>query len=105
MKPQTDSPCRHLRLCLWLVAAFRHLVPRRLRADWSQEWKAELVHHFQTLERDALAVGRLPDRRMPRPPGPWEILLRTLGAFWHALWLRRQEWSVDTMFQDLRFAA
>ncbi len=30
------------RFWLWLIALLGVIVPRRLRADWRQEWEAEL---------------------------------------------------------------
>ncbi len=43
MKPMAGL--RHttrFRLWLWLIRAAGVIVPRRLRADWRQEWEAEL---------------------------------------------------------------
>ena len=31
-----------LRLAFWLIRLIGVIVPRRLRADWRQEWEAEL---------------------------------------------------------------
>ncbi|HKQ75172.1 MAG TPA: ABC transporter permease [Blastocatellia bacterium] len=67
-------------------------MPRRLRADWRQEWEAELQRHEQLLaEWDKL------DRR-----NRLALLWHSLGAFMDALWLqpRRME---DEMLQDLRY--
>ena len=36
------------RFWLWLIAFVGVIVPRRLRADWRQEWEAEL-HHREAL--------------------------------------------------------
>jgi len=33
---------RTFRVWLWLIALIGVVVPRRLRADWRQEWEAEL---------------------------------------------------------------
>lgn len=80
----------------WLIK-FVHLigviVPRKLRADWRQEWEAELRHReLLFAEWDKLDWRTRLD-----------LLRRSLGAFWDALLLqpRRME---DEMFQDLRFA-
>jgi putative ABC transport system permease protein len=68
------------------------IVPRRFRADWKQEWEAELRH------RELLLAN-------------WDnlnwttklaLLRRSLGAFWDALLLQPQRLE-DEMFQDLRF--
>ncbi len=78
----------HLRL----IAFVGVLVPRRLRADWRQEWEAELQH------REALLAEW--DRLN------WQtklnLLWRSTSAFWDALWLQPKRWE-DDMFQDLRF--
>jgi len=77
---------------LWLIRVIGVLVPRRLRADWRQEWEAELQYReTQLAQWDKL------DRRAKLP-----LLWHSLGAFADALWLqpRRME---DEMFQDLRF--
>jgi hypothetical protein len=70
------------------------IVPLRLRADWRQEWEAELRYRETMLaEWDRLN---------------WQTKLdlwrRSLGALWDALLLqpRRVE---DEMFQDLRYGA
>src|SRR5262245_7963139 len=68
------------------------IVPRRFRARFRQEWEAELEYREESLAR----WDRL-DRR-----GKLELLWRSLGAFWDALWLQRRRWE-DDMIQDLRF--
>jgi predicted permease len=77
---------------LWLIALAGVIVPRRLRADWRQEWEAELR------SREALLADwdRLDWRNK------FDLLRRSVGAFWDALCLqpRRQE---DEMFQDIRY--
>jgi putative ABC transport system permease protein len=85
---------RYKKPYLWLIHMIGVLVPRRLRADWRQEWEAELYY------REELLAGwdRLDWRNK------FDLLLRSAGAFWDALLLqpRRME---DEMFQDLRFGA
>src|SRR5262245_11491776 len=79
---------------LWLIQFIGLIVPQRLRADWRQEWEAELQYREGLLaEWDNL------DRR-----NKLALLWHGLGAFMDALWLqpRRME---DEMFQDLRFGA
>jgi len=34
----------HFRFWLWLIRVIGVIVPRRLRADWRQEWEAELQY-------------------------------------------------------------
>src|SRR5262245_42380376 len=85
---------RTFRFWLWLIKLVGVIVPRRLRADWRQEWEAELRYREGLLaEWDNL------DWR-----NKLALLWHGLGAFMDALWLqpRRME---DEMFQDLRFGA
>jgi predicted permease len=77
---------------LWLIKFVGVIVPRRFRADWRQEWEAELRYRETLLaEWDKL------DRR-----NKLSLLWHSLGAFADALWLqpRRME---EEMFQDLRY--
>ncbi|MGH9935733.1 MAG: ABC transporter permease [Blastocatellia bacterium] len=68
------------------------IVPRRLRADWRQEWEAELRHREELLAK----WDRLDWR------AKLDLLRRSTSAFWDALWLQPKRWE-DEMFQDLRF--
>jgi putative ABC transport system permease protein len=80
------------RFWLWLVALIGVIVPRRLRADWRQEWEAELRHRETLLtEWDNLNWKTKLD-----------LLRRSVGAFWDALLLQPKRLE-DEMFQDLRF--
>src|SRR5262245_61182263 len=79
---------------LWLIAMIGVIVPRRLRADWRQEWEAELRHR----ERLLAEWDRLDWRNK------LELLRRSASAFWDALVLQPQRWE-DEMFQDLRYGA
>src|SRR5262249_36962870 len=80
------------RLHLWLIAMIGVIVPRRLRADWRQEWEAELRHRETLLtEWDNLNWKTKLD-----------LLRRSVGAFWDALLLQPKRLE-DEMFQDLRF--
>src|SRR5262245_833567 len=80
------------RFWLWLIALIGVIVPRRLRADWRQEWEAELRYRERLLaEWDRL------DRR-----SKLELLRRSASAFWDALCLQPERWE-DEMFQDLRY--
>jgi predicted permease len=75
----------------WFINFIGVIVPRRLRADWRQEWEAELRH------REALLAEW--DRLN------WQnklgLLWRSTSAFWDALWLQPKRWE-DDMIQDLR---
>src|SRR5215813_12728245 len=79
---------------IWLIRFIGVIVPRRFRARFRQEWVAELEYREETLAR----WDRLNWR------SKLELLWRSLGAFWDALWLQRQRWE-DEMIQDLRFGA
>jgi predicted permease len=82
----------YLKPHLWLIRFIGVIVPRRFRARFRQEWEAELEHREELLAR----WDRLNWRNK------FELLWRSLGAFWDALWLQRQRWE-DEMMQDLRF--
>src|SRR6185436_7128792 len=80
------------RFWLWLIRVIGVLVPRRLRADWRQEWEAELCYRELLLaEWDKLDWQNKLD-----------LLRRSLGAFWDALRLQPKRLE-DEMFQDLRY--
>jgi putative ABC transport system permease protein len=82
------------RFWLWLIRVIGVIVPRRLRADWRQEWEAELQYR-ETLLAEWDRLGRR---------NKLALLWHSVGAFADALWLqpRRME---DEMFQDLRYGA
>jgi predicted permease len=84
---------RRFRFWYWLIRAVGVIVPRKLRADWRQEWEAELHYREMLLSQwDNLNwLTKL------------DLLWRSLGAFWDALRLQPQRLE-DEMFQDLRFA-
>src|SRR5262249_15492118 len=76
----------------WLMALVGSIVQRRLRADWRQEWEAELRYRENLLSQwDRLNwKSRL------------NLCNRSLGAFGDALWLQQLRLE-DQMFQDLRY--
>ncbi len=79
---------------LWLIQFIGVIVPRRLRADWRQEWEAELRCREELLDEwDKL------DWR-----NKLDLLRRSVGAFWDALCLQPRRLE-DEMFQDLRYGA
>ena len=82
----------HLKLHLWLISGLGVIVPRRLRADWRQEWEAELR------KRELL----LADWDRLNFTTKLDLVRRSLGAFWDALWLQQLRLE-DEMFQDLRY--
>src|SRR5687768_7914041 len=85
---------RASRFRLWLIRFIGVIVPRRLRADWRQEWEAELRYREALLEEWERLGWR----------GRVDLLWRSTSAFWDALWLQRSRLE-DEMFQDLRFGA
>src|SRR5262245_3038984 len=78
------------RFWLWLILVIGVIVPRRLRADWRQEWEAELRYR----ERMLAQWDRLDWRNK------LELLRRSASAFWDALCLQPERWE-DEMIQDL----
>ena len=78
----------------WLIRFIGMIVPRRFRARFHQEWEAELEYREAMLAKwDKL------DWR-----NKLELLRRSLGAFWDALWLQPKRLE-DEMIQDLRYGA
>ena len=78
---------------LWPITFIGVIVPGRLRADWRQEWQAELRH------REALLAEW--DQLNWRTK--LNLVWRSAGAFWDALWMQTYRWE-DAMFQDIRYA-
>src|SRR5499426_811318 len=77
---------------LSLIHAVGVIVPRRLRADWRKEWEAELRSREMLLaEWDNLNWKT-----------KFDLLRRSLGAFWDALLLQPRRLE-DEMFQDMRY--
>jgi predicted permease len=77
---------------LRLIRLIGVIVPRRLRADWRQEWEAELQWREQQLAEWDKLNGR----------NKLALLWHSAGAFADALWLQPKRME-DEMFQDLRF--
>ena len=77
---------------LWVISLVSRIVPRRFRADWKQEWDAEL------LARESRLARWTPSDRT----GRWDLLRRSLGAFRDALWLQPRRLE-EECFQDLRY--
>ena len=67
-------------------------MPRRLRADWRQEWESELRYREMLLAEWAKLNW---STRL-------ELCWRSLGALVDALWIQRAR-SEDEMFQDIRY--
>lgn len=82
------------RFWLWLIRLIGVIVPRRLRADWRQEWEAELRHR-ELLLADWDRLNWKTKR---------DLSYRSLGAFWDAVMLQPARLE-DDMLQDLRYGA
>jgi predicted permease len=87
-----STPTTRFRFWRWLIRFVGLIVPRRLRADWRQEWEAELQWREQQLaEWDRLGTKN-----------KLALLWYSAGAFADALWLQPKRWE-DEMIRDLRF--
>ncbi len=75
-----------------LIRIIGVIVPSRLRADWHQEWEAEL-HYRETL---------LADWDNLNARNKLDLVRHSLGALMDALWLQPKRWE-DEMIQDLRY--
>ncbi|HKA22580.1 MAG TPA: ABC transporter permease [Blastocatellia bacterium] len=92
MSPAELNPKPLRKPHLWLIAILGVIIPRRLRADWRQEWEAELIKRESMLTQwDRLNLRTKLD-----------LVGRSFGAFWDALWLQQLRLE-DEMFQDLRY--
>src|SRR5438034_5111199 len=92
MSMTNSTPRVRFRFWLWLIRIIGVIVPRKLRADWRQEWEAEL--HY----REAM----LAEWEHLNWKNKLNLFRRSLGALWDALWLQQLRWE-DEMFQDLRY--
>ena len=73
-----STPTTRFRFWRWLIRFVGLIVPRRLRADWRQEWEAELQwREMQLTEWDKLdAKNKL------------ALFWHSAGVFADALWLQ-----------------
>jgi putative ABC transport system permease protein len=81
-----------LRPWLRLIRLVSLIVPRRIRAEWREEWEAELEHHESLLAK--WRRGHARDRG--------ELIRHSLGSFRDALLLQPKRLE-EEMFQDIRF--
>jgi predicted permease len=75
-----------------LLRAVALLVPGALREEWREEWEAELGELMRLR-----AEGRAGDYP--------SVTSFVAGALPHAVWIGREGWSMESVVQDLRFAA
>ncbi len=81
------------RLAAALVGVAGVLVPREQREAWREEWNAEIWHHVHDREEG----GRAARPRLG-------LVALCAGAIPHAISIRAEGWSVDSLSQDVRFA-
>jgi putative ABC transport system permease protein len=81
-----------LRAARMLVAVAARLIPAGRRESWREEWESELWH--QVNGRGGGGGGRRAAT----------AFLRSFGAFPHAVWILGEEWNMDSLMQDVRFA-
>jgi len=80
------------RLSRALIRTASWFVPRERRTTWRQQWHAELAHRWK--HRDD---GLTPSKHRG-------IVVWSLGAFGHAWYLLRTEFTMDLIWQDIRYA-
>lgn len=73
-----------MRLHRWILDAASRLVPKSIRAEWRAEWDAELESRETTRRKWR---GRR-----------FDLVRRSVGAFWDALWLRSARWHSMRLF-------
>ncbi|HET8647714.1 MAG TPA: ABC transporter permease [Vicinamibacteria bacterium] len=80
-----------LRLCRRLLAVASWILPRAQRAEWRQEWEAEVLHRWLN------GAGLQAATRLG-------LLRRVMGALPDAAWMRRQLTADADAVRDLRHA-
>ena len=81
-----------LRLLNAAIDAGRFLAPPSRRRAWRRQWRADVVHEWQWMERQ--------DRGVAARLG---LVVRVTGALRHALWLRMHVRRIEMITQDLRY--
>ncbi len=78
----------------WIVRVASRLTPADARVEWRAQWTADLYHHRLWLTEAGI-----------RPvAAERDLCRRAFGAFQHAVWLRRRQWSTSMILQDLKYA-
>ena len=78
---------------LRMISFIGIIVPEHVRADWRQEWIAELRYRETLLAEWEQLNWRTKTN----------LAWRSASAFWDALWMQTHRWE-DAMFQDVRYA-
>jgi putative ABC transport system permease protein len=81
-----------LRLLLAIVNAGRWLAPPSRRREWRRQWRADILHEWQWLDRHPRGRG---DRA--------GLFVRAAGALRHAFWLRLHVRRLEMITQDIRY--
>jgi putative ABC transport system permease protein len=89
----SDQQPLSLRLSLLIIRVASRAVPRERRATWRTQWNAELIHRWQ--RRCDLEPSM---RRSTRG-----VLACAVGAFSHAWYLFRTEYTMDIIWQDVKY--
>ena len=80
--------------CMRIVRTASALVPETRRRDWTDEWSGELWYRASLLDHSHPIDRHRANR----------LIVRSLGAFPHALWTFTDELRLDPMLQDLKYA-
>jgi putative ABC transport system permease protein len=86
--PGSSVPARVARMVVRIAAV---VVPADRRQEWLGEWLGELGALSEARARGATGL--------PTPVG------FAAGAIPHAMWMRTEGWSVDSVLQDLKYSA
>ena len=84
----TGPRSARLRIALAVIRFASLFVPRGRRSEWRAQWVAEVTHRWQ-------ARRHHPAR---------DLVLWSFGAFSHAWYLFRTEFTMDNIWQDIRYA-
>lgn len=80
-----------VRICLGIIRVASLLVPGGRRGEWEAQWRAEFIHRWQ-------ARGRGSEGLPPR-----SFILWSGGAFRHAWYLLKTEYTMDLILQDMKY--
>src|ERR1700686_1827747 len=86
--PESPLP----RPLLSIVNAGRWLAPPSRRREWRRQWRADILHEWQWLERHSRGTA---DRA--------GLFVRAAGALRDAFWLRLHGRRLEMITQDLRY--